>query len=325
MSEIQRVGQTAQFNGIYLFTGRRTTITFQIGANDGETISVSTAHDVVAGRARRSRSGPVRLATRRCRRSTGSSTRCRRRPPTSARSRTASATRSNNLSTYSGEPDRRAVADPGRRHGVRDDRSSPSDQILEQAGISMLSQAEQNPQPILKLLGWLIHLSPDPGGAPAPPGQASQARPRARVQPAAGITHVPPFPSGGATYTTSDSSREPERGGAALQPAPAVLKSAVAAAADHEVDGFPRLGSPSGSRPTTATPTSRRRSTAACSRTIDGARGAGRASTARPTRAIDEVLARLRRRAAAAGRPPRAQPGHRRRLQHVRLRRAAAS
>jgi flagellin len=40
-SEIERIGTTAQFNGIYLLNSAQT-ITFQVGANDGQTISVST-------------------------------------------------------------------------------------------------------------------------------------------------------------------------------------------------------------------------------------------------------------------------------------------
>ncbi len=40
-SEISRIGTTAQFNGIALFSGS-TTISFQVGANDGEQIGVDT-------------------------------------------------------------------------------------------------------------------------------------------------------------------------------------------------------------------------------------------------------------------------------------------
>jgi flagellin len=40
-SEIERIGETAQFNGIYLLNSVQT-ITFQVGANDGEVIAVST-------------------------------------------------------------------------------------------------------------------------------------------------------------------------------------------------------------------------------------------------------------------------------------------
>ena len=41
-SEIERIGTTAQFNGIPLLNGQ-VTVTFQVGANDGETIAVTTA------------------------------------------------------------------------------------------------------------------------------------------------------------------------------------------------------------------------------------------------------------------------------------------
>jgi flagellin len=41
-SEIERIGNVAQFNGIPLLNGQ-VTVTFQVGANDGETIEVTTA------------------------------------------------------------------------------------------------------------------------------------------------------------------------------------------------------------------------------------------------------------------------------------------
>ncbi|MBX5469996.1 MAG: flagellin FliC [Thermoleophilaceae bacterium] len=40
-SEIERIGNTAQFNGISLLSGN-VTITFQVGANDGEVVSIAT-------------------------------------------------------------------------------------------------------------------------------------------------------------------------------------------------------------------------------------------------------------------------------------------
>src|SRR3989440_4475391 len=40
-SEIERIGSTVQFNGVMLLNGS-TTITFQVGANDGEIITVPT-------------------------------------------------------------------------------------------------------------------------------------------------------------------------------------------------------------------------------------------------------------------------------------------
>src|SRR5215216_3066267 len=42
-SEIERIGATADFNGIKLLDGSKTAITFQVGANDGDSISVTTA------------------------------------------------------------------------------------------------------------------------------------------------------------------------------------------------------------------------------------------------------------------------------------------
>ena len=39
-SEIERIGQTTQFNGICLLNSASTTVSFQVGANDGEVISV---------------------------------------------------------------------------------------------------------------------------------------------------------------------------------------------------------------------------------------------------------------------------------------------
>jgi flagellin len=40
-SEINRIGTMAQFNGISLLSGAANTVTFQVGANDGEVIAVS--------------------------------------------------------------------------------------------------------------------------------------------------------------------------------------------------------------------------------------------------------------------------------------------
>jgi flagellin len=51
-SEIERVGGAAQFNGISLLDGTNTTMTFQVGANDGQVITValiSLGETVAAG------------------------------------------------------------------------------------------------------------------------------------------------------------------------------------------------------------------------------------------------------------------------------------
>jgi flagellin len=42
-AEIERIGKSADFNGIKLLDGTTTTVTFQVGANDGDTIAVTTA------------------------------------------------------------------------------------------------------------------------------------------------------------------------------------------------------------------------------------------------------------------------------------------
>jgi flagellin len=41
-SEIERIGSSAEFNGIKLLNSSSTTVTFQVGANDSQTISVDT-------------------------------------------------------------------------------------------------------------------------------------------------------------------------------------------------------------------------------------------------------------------------------------------
>jgi flagellin len=42
-AEIQRISQSAVFNGVHLLDSSATSVTFQVGANDGETITVSFA------------------------------------------------------------------------------------------------------------------------------------------------------------------------------------------------------------------------------------------------------------------------------------------
>nr|MBP6777242.1 flagellin FliC [Piscinibacter sp.] len=40
--EVDRIAQTAQFNGLFILDGDAGTMTFQVGANDGETLDVTT-------------------------------------------------------------------------------------------------------------------------------------------------------------------------------------------------------------------------------------------------------------------------------------------
>src|SRR5688500_16310112 len=42
-AEIERIGKSADFNGIKLLDGTASSVTFQVGANDGDSISVTTA------------------------------------------------------------------------------------------------------------------------------------------------------------------------------------------------------------------------------------------------------------------------------------------
>jgi flagellin len=145
MSEISRVGSTAQFNGINLFTST-STITFQIGANDGEVISVQTA-------SMSSLVGTITLGG-----ATTLSTIDGFIDAVSAEAATFGAVQNrlsytiDNLSTYQ----ENLVAAQSQIQDV--DMASEmttftNEQILQQAGIAMLSQANQNPQAILKLLG----------------------------------------------------------------------------------------------------------------------------------------------------------------------------
>ncbi len=145
MSEISRVGSTAQFNGINLFTST-TTISFQIGANDGEVISVQTATMA-------SLVGSVSLGS-----ATTLSTIDGFIDAVSAQAATFGAVQNrlsytiDNLSTYN-ENLTAAKAQIQDVDMASEMTKFTGEQILQQAGISMLSQANQNPQAILKLLG----------------------------------------------------------------------------------------------------------------------------------------------------------------------------
>ena len=144
-SEIARVGSTAQFNGINLFSSA-TTVTFQIGANDGDTIAVATA-------SMSSLVGTVTLG--------GSSTLSSIDGYISnvaAQAATFGAVQNrlgytlDNLATYS-ENLSAAQSAIQNVDMASEQTQFTKDQILEQAGISMLAQANQNPQMILKLIG----------------------------------------------------------------------------------------------------------------------------------------------------------------------------
>ena len=93
-AEISDIGQQTSFNGINLLTGGAT-ITFQVGANDGQTIAVTGVQLFGSGTSYEVDSALFTFSGhgRAWRRSTPRSTTCRRRGASSARCRTASSTR----------------------------------------------------------------------------------------------------------------------------------------------------------------------------------------------------------------------------------------
>jgi flagellin len=144
VSEINRIGSTSQFNGIALFSSA-TTISFQVGANDSEVISVTTT-------AMASMVGTISLGT-----STTLSTIDGYINSVSSTRATFGAVQNRlqytlqNLSTY----EENLTASLSRIRDV--DMASEmvnftKEQILQQAGTSMLAQANSVPLAVLKLL-----------------------------------------------------------------------------------------------------------------------------------------------------------------------------
>jgi flagellin len=143
-SEISRVGSTAQFNGINLFASGGT-ITFQVGANDGETISVSTT-------SMSSLVSTISLGT-----TTTLSAIDGMINAVSDQAAQFGAVQNrlsytlDNLATYS-ENLSSAQASIQDVDMAAETTQMTKNNILEQAGISMLAQANQQPQMVLKLL-----------------------------------------------------------------------------------------------------------------------------------------------------------------------------
>jgi flagellin len=141
--EIDRIGTTAQFNNIQLLDGRTTRIDFQVGANDGEVISVTLAS---LGTAVGTLRADSRLADI-----------DRAIEAVSAQRASFGAVQNrlehtyNNLSTYQ----ENLSASESRIRDV--DMAAEmvdftKNNILQQAGTSMLAQAQQAPQAVLSLL-----------------------------------------------------------------------------------------------------------------------------------------------------------------------------
>ena len=142
-SEISRVGTAAKFNNIALFAG--STISFQVGANDGEVLSVTTA-------SMGSLVGTISLSS-----ATVMSTIDGYINAVSAQRASFGALQNRLQYTL----DNLAISSQNlnaAKSGIQDiDMASEmtnftKEQILQQAGTSMLAQANQEPQAILKLL-----------------------------------------------------------------------------------------------------------------------------------------------------------------------------
>lgn len=168
-SQIEQIGSQAQFNGISLFapTGATGTgnLTFQVGANDGEVIAItlqalvgsngviSLIDSVTAGIGQAGSATSLSLGADGVLASISSMI-----DAVSTLASTFGAVQNrltytmDNLSTYSENltAAQSTIQDVDMAAEMTE---FTKDQILEQSGISMLSQAEQNPQAVLKLLG----------------------------------------------------------------------------------------------------------------------------------------------------------------------------
>ena len=144
-SEIERIGTTADFNGIKLLDGTAGTISFQVGANDGDVISVSTSTlTTQIGNIDITGTGAISAIDAAI--SNVSSMRGQFGAVQNRLEHTL-----NNLATYQ----EILTASVSRIRDV--DMASEmvefsKDQILQQAGTSMLAQANQAPQSILSLI-----------------------------------------------------------------------------------------------------------------------------------------------------------------------------
>jgi flagellin len=142
--EIERIGTTAQFNGIQLLDSAQS-ISFQVGANDGEVISVST---VSLGAA----VGTIDISSSAVLADVDAAI-----ESVSAQRATFGAVQNrlehtyNNLATYQ----ENLTASESRIRDVdmaAEMVNFSKNQILVQAGTSMLAQAQQSPQSVLSLL-----------------------------------------------------------------------------------------------------------------------------------------------------------------------------
>jgi len=146
-SEISQLGTNAQFNNTALFSNSTTTVTFQIGANDEDTIAVTTKAMTALVSASITLSSTGILAS-----ISGFIDNVSAAASDYGAVQNRLSYVMDNLSTYS-ENLSAAQSHIQDLDMASEETQFTKDQILEQAGISMLAQANQDPQMILKLLG----------------------------------------------------------------------------------------------------------------------------------------------------------------------------
>ncbi len=152
-SEISDIQSQSTFNGINLFDGSQATLTFQVGANDGDTISVSLTNlsSITAGVSELANTANALGASNVLSTIDGLIDNVSSDASSLGAVQNRLSYTMDNISTYSENL-------TSAQSTIQDvDMASESaeftkQQVLEQSGISMLSQAEQAPQQVLKLI-----------------------------------------------------------------------------------------------------------------------------------------------------------------------------
>jgi flagellin len=141
VSEIDRVGETTQFNGVNLLSGS-TTISFQVGANDGEVISVTTITlSAAIGEISLTSISGIDSALDAVSSAAGEFGSVQNRIQYTE----------SNLEVYSQNLSS-AVSSIVDVNMAAEMTTFTKDQVLQQAGVSILAQANSLPQAVLKLL-----------------------------------------------------------------------------------------------------------------------------------------------------------------------------
>ncbi len=141
VSEIDRVGETTQFNGVNLLSGS-TTISFQVGANDGEVIAVSTITlSAAVGEISLTSISGIDAALSAVSSAAGEFGSVQNRIQYTE----------TNLEVYSQNLSS-AVSSIVDVNMAAEMTAFTKDQVLQQAGVSILAQANSLPQAVLKLL-----------------------------------------------------------------------------------------------------------------------------------------------------------------------------